>query len=89
MRPPLPRLLRTRVLFSEFSPASPNIHFLQFDPASLVPELVHDNKENKHWQQDVVDHEIGGTKRVKEARVSLEEDEEDVCSQGEISSIRI
>lgn len=47
-RPPLPRLLSLPVLLSEFSPASPNIHFFQFDPTSLVPEFVNNDKENEH-----------------------------------------
>lgn len=80
---------RLHFWIKQLPPPSPNIHLLQLDQLRLVPKLVYQEEKHKHGEQDIVDHEVGYAERIQKCRVSLEKDEEDIPSDGQICSPRL
>lgn len=72
-----------------FSSSSPNVHLFHFDQLCLLPQLVSNQQHHEDRQQYVIDNKILSAKWIQESCVSLEEDEEDVCSESEICAVRI
>lgn len=68
---------------------SPYIHIFQFNKLGFVPEFVENHKQHKYREQDIVDHEVCRAKWIKEAGVTLEENEEDIGCQREIGTPRV
>lgn len=65
---------------------SPDVHILQSDNMCFVPELVHNHKQDKNRDQDIVNHKVSRAKRIEEASVPLEENEEHICCQREVGA---
>lgn len=60
-------------------PPRPDIHLRQLHKLGPFIQFPEQYKAHKYREQDIVDDEILGAKGVEEGRVSLEEDQEDVC----------
>lgn len=69
--------------------SGPNIHLLELHPLGLLPELVPQEQNDEHGEQDITDHKRSRAERVQEGRVSLEEDEEDVGRQRGVGAVGI
>lgn len=53
----------------------------------LVPELVTEEEDDGHGQEDVVDDKVLGAEGVEESGVALEEDEEDVGGESGVGAV--
>lgn len=90
-RPPCERLFGDLDLFkvNTLPSPSPNIHLFQFNKLGFMPELVENHKQHKYREENIVYHEVSRAKRVKEAGVTLEENEKDIGCQREIGTPRV